>query len=221
MFELLHDWSAWLEGFASSPWAVLILAAASFCESIFFPIPPDPLLIGTALLQPHLALFLGALVTVSSVAGAVVGHWLGRRLGRPLLYRFFAEDTVLRVERLFQRYGAWATLVAAFTPLPYKVFAIAAGVLDMDRRTFVIASLVGRGARFMAIGLLVFLFRDEIEEFVSQNFEMLTVAAAAAAVAAAVAWALLHRARRSESRSRAAVEIWSPILIWRSLSWYL
>ena len=146
MFELLHEWSAWLEGFASSPWAVLILAAASFCESIFFPIPPDPLLIGVALLQPHLAVFLGALVTVASVAGAVVGHWLGRRLGRPLLYRFFAEDTVLRVERLFQRYGAWATLIAAFTPLPYKLFAIAAGVLDLDRRTFVIASLSRAGA---------------------------------------------------------------------------
>ena len=200
MFELLHEWSAWLEGFASSPWAVLILAAASFCESIFFPIPPDPLLIGVALLQPHLAVFLGALVTVASVAGAVVGHWLGRRLGRPLLHRFFAEDTVLRVERLFQRYGAWATLIAAFTPLPYKLFAIAAGVLDLDRKTFVIASLVGRGARFMAIGVLIFLFRDEIEGFVSENFEVLTVAAAAGVVAAVAAWVLVRRARRGEGR---------------------
>ena len=137
---------------------------------------------------------------MASVAGAVVGHWLGRRLGRPLLYRFFAEDTVLRVERLFQRYGAWATLIAAFTPLPYKLFAIAAGVLDLDRKTFVIASLIGRGARFMAIGVLIFLFRDEIEGFVSENFEMLTVAAAAIAVAAAAAWALVHRARRGERR---------------------
>ena len=164
------------------------------------PIPPDPLLIGVALLQPHLAVFLGALVTVASVAGAVVGHWLGRRLGRPLLYRFFAEDTVLRVERLFQRYGVWATLIAAFTPLPYKLFAIAAGVLDLDRKTFVIASLVGRGARFMAIGVLVFLFRDEIEGFVSENFQVLTVAAAAAVVAAAAAWVVVRRARRGEGR---------------------
>ena len=131
------------------------------------------------------------------MAGAVVGHWLGQRLGRPFLYRFFAEDTVLKVERLFQRYGAWATLLAAFTPLPYKLFAIAAGVLNLDRRTFVIASLAGRGARFMAIGILIFIFRDSIEEFVSNNFEILTIAAAAAAIFAAAAWVLVHRARRS------------------------
>ena len=79
--------------------------------------------------------------------------------------------------------------------MPYKLFAIAAGVLDLDRKTFVIASLVGRGARFMAIGVLVFLFRDEIEGFVSENFEMLTVAAAVAALAAVAAWVLVRRAR--------------------------
>ena len=200
MFELLHEWSAWLEGFASSPWAVLILAAASFCESIFFPIPPDPLLIGVALLQPHLAVFLGALVTVASVAGAVVGHWLGRRLGRPLLYRFFAEDTVLRVERLFQRYGAWATLIAAFTPLPYKLFAIAAGVLDLDRKTFVIASLSGQGRQVHGDRGADLPVPGRNRRVRVGELRGADVAAAAAVVAAVAAWVLVRRARRGEGR---------------------
>ena len=81
MIELFGDLSDWVVGFADSDWAVLVLAASSFAEAIFFPVPPDPLLIGIALIKPESALWLAALATVSSVAGAVVGHWLGRRFG--------------------------------------------------------------------------------------------------------------------------------------------
>ena len=83
MIELFGDLSDWVVGFADSDWAVLVLAASSFAEAIFFPVPPDPLLIGIALIKPESALWLAALATVSSVAGAVVGHWLGRRFDVP------------------------------------------------------------------------------------------------------------------------------------------
>ena len=82
MTEWLHDLADWTVAFADSDWAVWMLALVSFSEAIFFPVPPDPLLIGIALVQQPLALWLALLVTVSSVAGALVGHWLGRRLGR-------------------------------------------------------------------------------------------------------------------------------------------
>ena len=175
----------------------MALALTSFVESIFFPIPPDPLLIGIGIRQPEMAIWFAALVTVSSVAGAVVGHWLGRRFGRPILYRLVSAEKVETVERMFKKHGAWAVLLAAFTPIPYKVFAISAGMLDLDRRTFVLASLVGRGGRFFAIGALLFVFGESIEEFIVGNFELLTVAAAAALVVGLGIVAVVSRRRRA------------------------
>ena len=201
MFDLLHELTDWLLAFADSDWAVAVLVAASFTESIFFPVPPDPLLIGIAVARPNDALWLAALVTIASVAGALVGHWIGLKLGRPLLYRWFPEDKVLGVESFFKRYGAWAILIAAFTPLPYKVFAITAGVLDLDRRTFILASLVGRGARFLALGGLVFVFGESIEAFIDNNFEALTVATIVAIAAVLLAAGLYYRRRRGKSAS--------------------
>jgi undecaprenyl-diphosphatase len=196
MIELLHDLSDWVVGFASSDWAVLVLAVTSFAESIFFPVPPDPLLLGISLIRPHLALWLALLVTVSSVAGAFVGHWLGGLVGRPLLDRLFSDRVIAAAEGWLNKYGVWATLLAAFTPIPYKVFAITAGVLALDRRRFVIASLIGRGVRFVAIGVLVMFFGEDIEEFISNNFEMVTVTVGVALMAGVAAWVILHRLRR-------------------------
>ena len=202
MIDLLRELSDWTAGFAESDWATLILAVAAFTESIFFPVPPDPLLIAIAIPQPHAALWLAALVTASSVAGAVVGHWLGLRFGRPLLYRFASRSKVEAVEALFQKYGAWAVLVAAFTPIPYKVFAISAGILDLNRRTFIIASIVGRGARFFIIGGLIYAYGEEIQEFIDTNLELVTVATTAGVLVAAVAVAIIVQRRRVR-RSRA------------------
>lgn len=199
MWELLHDLSDWLLGFADTDWAIVVLLVSSFAESIFFPIPPDPLLLAVALVQQPIAALLGVLVAVASVAGAVVGHSLGIRLGRPVLSKMFSEARVAYVDRLFERYGVWAILIAAFTPVPYKVFAIAAGVWHMDRRKFIIASAIGRGARFGTIGVLVFLFGEEIEAFLTENFEWLTIGITVVAVAVGAGWYILHRRRRLEA----------------------
>ncbi len=196
MSNLIHELSDWVVGFAESDWAIVALAVSSFVEAIFFPIPPDPLLVGVAILQPGNAIWLGALVAVSSVAGAIVGHWVGGRLGRPLLYRWFPDTRIQQTEKLFARYGTWATLLAAFTPIPYKVFAITAGALHLDRRQFIIASLIGRGARYVFIGVLVFLFGEEIESFIADYFGILTLAGGGVLVIAVVVWGLLHRRQK-------------------------
>ena len=88
-----------------------------------------------------------------------------------------------------------AILIAAFTPVPYKVFAIAAGVWRMDRRKFIVASAIGRGARFVTIGVLVFLFGEQIEAFLSSNFALLTYGIAVLAGALGGAWYVIHRLR--------------------------
>jgi len=202
MFDSLRELKDWVLGFADSDWSAVALALNSFTESVFFPIPPDVLLVGIAIRQPEMAIWFALLATVSSVAGAVVGYWLGRRVGRSLLNRLVSGDKVEKAERLVSRYGVWAILVAAFTPVPYKVFAILAGMLDLNLRTFVVASLIGRGARFLILGFLLFFYGESIEEFIDENFGLLTVATAAAVIVGLgifLAVAQRRRARKAVS----------------------
>lgn len=196
MLNGIRELSHWFIGFADSDFAVWVLAISSFAESIFFPIPPDPLLIALSINQPQNALIFAVIVTVASVGGAVVGHWLGARFGRPLLLRFVSEGKVEAVERMFLKYGTWAILFAAFTPIPYKVFAISAGILDMNLRSFIIASIIGRGARFLLIGGLVFVYGEEIQGFIESQFEIITILASVGLLAAALLFAVVTRHRR-------------------------
>lgn len=207
MLDLLRELSHWLEGFADSDWALAILAATAFTESIVFPIPPDPLLIGMSFLNPNAALLFAAVTTIASVAGAVVGRWLGKRLGRPILDRFISADKVDKVEAMFIRYGAWAILIAAITPIPYKVFAITAGVMHMPQTPFIIASLIGRGARMFLIGILIFLFGEAMHDLLENRLELIMTVGGIAIVAALVIFLLsvriikARRARRQEQLS--------------------
>ncbi len=175
MRDLYHELTDWTLQAADSEWAIVLLALVSFSDSIFFPIPPDPLLIAIGVANPGIAIWVALLATVTSVLGAYTGHWLGRRVGRPLLHRLVAESKIERAEELFNRYGVWTIILAAVTPIPYKVFAILAGVMALPVRPFLIASLIGRGTRLMALGVLVFLFGEAIQEFIEGNFELLTI----------------------------------------------
>jgi membrane protein YqaA with SNARE-associated domain len=206
MIELSRSFSHWVEGFADSPWAVVILFLNSFTESIFNPIPVDPLLVGMSVVNPNLALFYAALATAASVIGAVAGHWLGLRFGRPLVLRFISEKKVNRVEEMFQRYGSWAILIAAFTPIPYKVFAVTAGVLEMNRRPFIVASIIGRGARFFLLGGLIFFFGRSIQQFIEERFELLTVLFSILLVVSLIAVFFIMRWRRANGMVKLAPE---------------
>ena len=195
MFDLLHELSDWTLSLAESEWALVLLVLVAFSESIFFPIPPDPLLIAIGIADPPAAIWAAALATLASVAGGVVGHYLGRRVGRPLLYKFVSEDKVSRAEALFERYGAWAILAAAITPIPYKVFTILAGVMNLRMRPFLLASLVGRSIRIMTVGVLIYLFGESVREFIDHNFELLTVGAMGMMIVMVLAYLVFRRMR--------------------------
>ena len=173
--DFFGELTTWFAGFAGSEWAIVVLAVATFLESILSPIPPDPLLIPMSVLRPEMAIWYGLVATIASLSGALVGHWLGSRFGRPILSRFTSESKVDLAESLFDRYGAWALLAAAVTPIPYKLFAILAGVLKFDRKRFLIVSLIGRGARFIGLGILLFLFGEQIQHFIEQNIQKLSL----------------------------------------------
>ena len=130
---------AWVESFAATPYGVWALFVISFAESSFFPIPPDVLLIALCLARPEQSLWFAFVCSVASVLGGMAGYGIGYYGGRPLVKRLFKPEKVRAVERLYERYNAWATGIAGLTPLPYKLFTISGGAFfdqlqDLRRR---------------------------------------------------------------------------------------
>ena len=140
------------------PRAVWILGGLSFAESSFFPIPPDVMLAPMSLAQPRRALWFATVTTVTSVLGGLFGYWIGALafdVISPWLEQSRYWEAFVTAQDWFDHWGFWAVLFAGFSPIPYKVFTIAAGVAGMPLLPFVLASLVGRGGRFYLVALLM------------------------------------------------------------------
>jgi membrane protein YqaA with SNARE-associated domain len=145
-------------GWAAHPKARWYLGGLSFAESSFFPVPPDVMLAPMALARPVDAWRLAALTTITSVAGGVFGYFIGYfalDLVEPWMVSAGHWDGYLQARDWFQTWGFWAVLAAGFSPIPYKLFTIAAGALAMFMPVFVLASLVGRGGRFFLVAGLI------------------------------------------------------------------
>ncbi len=134
------------------------LAALSFSESSFFPIPPDVMLAPMVLANPHKAWNLALLTTITSVLGGVLGYLIGMfsfELVEPILRDAGYYPKYLQAKQWFDEWGFWAVFLAGFSPIPYKVFTITAGVISMALLPFVAASAIGRGARFFLVAALL------------------------------------------------------------------
>jgi membrane protein YqaA with SNARE-associated domain len=143
---------------AKHPHAERYLWALSFAESSFFPIPPDVLLAPLALARPERAWRLAFAATLASVVGGIAGYaigWLALDVVEPLLKTAGYWDGYREAIAWFGRWGFLAVLAAGFSPIPYKVFTIAAGALHMLLPLFVIASFIGRGGRFFLVAGLM------------------------------------------------------------------
>lgn len=158
-----------------SNYGSLGLAILSFIESSFFPIPPDVLLIPMALANPDQALWYATIVSVASVIGGIFGYFIGVFAGRPLLARLVSAERMLKIQGLFQRYGGWAVAIAGFTPIPYKIFTIAAGVFRINKVTFILASALSRGARFFLEALLIIAIGEKAIALLENYFGLITV----------------------------------------------
>jgi membrane protein YqaA with SNARE-associated domain len=140
------------------PKAAWFLGVLSFAESSFFPIPPDVMLAPMSLAKPHRAWWYATITTVTSVLGGVFGYVIGVfffDLIAPWLQTSRYWDSFQLAKAWFMDWGFWAVLIAGFSPIPYKVFTIAAGVVGMPLLPFVLASLVGRGGRFYLVAGLM------------------------------------------------------------------
>ncbi|MEW6697743.1 MAG: YqaA family protein [Bacillota bacterium] len=153
-------------------WGLFLL---SFIESSFFPIPPDILLIAMSLAAPHLALWYAFVTTVASVLGGMFGYVIGAKAGRPLLQRWVSPQQIDKIDCLYQRYGGWAVAIAGFTPIPYKLFTISAGVCGINKTVFIIASILSRGARFFLEGTIIFILGAKAKYLLENYFEVITL----------------------------------------------
>lgn len=140
------------------PHAPRYLAGLSFAESSFFPIPPDVMLAPMSLATPAKAWYFAGLTTAASVLGGLLGYLIGIfafDLIQPWLHDLGYWDAYLSAKSWFDRWGFWAIFLAGFSPIPYKVFTITAGVIAMALLPFLLASAVGRGARFFLVAALM------------------------------------------------------------------
>ena len=143
------------------------LALNSFVESFFLVPPPDFLLIAMDLAKPEKALFYATICSFASVLGGLIGYLIGLIGGRPVFNWFFRNnhEQFNKVEALYNKYGAIAVFFAGFTPIPYKVFTIASGVLNMNWWQFTIASFFGRAGRFFIVSIVLMLCGEWIKQY--------------------------------------------------------
>ncbi len=149
---MLESLEVWAKSIVESYgyWGIFII---SFTESIIQPVPPDPFIAGGAALG--LSPLISAIVaTVASVLGGLTAHTLGLKLGEPAVKKLISEKYFLKGEVLFGRYGIWAVLFAAITPIPFKAICWLAGIFEMPRIPFFAASFIGRLPRFLAVAFL-------------------------------------------------------------------
>jgi len=197
MLRALYDWTMNLAGHRH---ATSAMAAVSFAESSFFPIPPDVMLIPMVLARRAKAWFYAAVCTVASVLGGIAGYAIGAFL------LFAVGDVILDVfdpnwrfdhpghpefdpatydatqpqsawgkfQNLYTDYGFWIVFAAGFTPLPYKVFTIASGAAGLSLPVFIAASLISRGGRFFLVCGLLYLFGEPIRTFIERRLGLVT-----------------------------------------------
>jgi len=176
----------WFDGFGS-----LSLGAMSFSEAIIQPVPPDllflPMLV-SAQGNSSLVIWLWAVVTVTSVLGSLVGYYIGKKWGRSLFSRFKADKHLAKIEALTTRYGTIGIFIAAFSPIPYKVFGWAAGMGEMKLKPFIIAGLIGRGLRFGLEAILIGMYGNKAWLALKWLLDREILIGALLIAAAVVAW---------------------------------
>jgi len=156
--------------------AARYLAALSFAESSFFPVPPDVLLAPMVLARPSRGWWLALLTTIASVIGGLLGYaigWFALDLIEPVLIDIGYIEPYRQATEWFGNYGFWAVLIAGFSPVPYKIFTIAAGALQMVLPGFVLASFVGRGGRFFLVAGLLKLGGERMEQTLRRHIDTL------------------------------------------------
>ena len=164
LFSKLYD--ACLR-WAKHKYATVYLSILTFSESIFFPIPPDVMLAPMVLANREKAWRLAGITSITSVAGGAAGYLLGSYLFDPVVMPFIEmmgyQHKLDTIVGYFNEYGIWIVFLAGFTPIPYKLFTVSAGMLSMAFIPFLIASAISRSLRFYLVAGILYWGGDKME----------------------------------------------------------
>lgn len=176
MLRALYDWTIKWSAHPKSAW---FLGGFSAIEGIFFPIPIDPFLVAMGASRPKRAIHFAMVAALTSVIGGSIGYFLGVYFWDSFSLYFYnhvvGEETFDLVFEKFNDNAFLAIFLAGFTPIPYKVFCISAGVAKVDFITFVIASICGRSLRFLSIGVALFFWGPSMKDYIDNNFNKVTI----------------------------------------------
>jgi len=172
----LYDW---VLHWADTPYGTPALFCLAFAESSFFPVPPDVLLIALALGSSQKALRFALWCSIASVVGGLLGYYIGygplAYVGQKIASFYGREELLSSLREEFGQRGVLWVFLAGFTPIPYKIFTIAAGMAKMHLGLFVLASAVSRSARFFLVAWLIWQFGPRIKPVIDRYFNLLCV----------------------------------------------
>ena len=187
-FNIVRKTYDWVLSWAEKPSARAALFILAFAESSFFPVPPDilliPLVLGARKKWFNLALTVTAASALGGVFGYFIGHflwWSGPQVPSGVAAFFFknipgfSEAVFWKMQAQYFEYGFWIVFTAGFTPIPYKIFTISSGAFDLNFITFLIASVISRGARFFILSFLIYRFGEPIKKFIDKYFNWLAL----------------------------------------------
>ncbi len=176
MLRGLYNWTLSL---AQSRYALWALVVVAFVESSFFPIPPDVLMIPMIIARPSRAFLIAGVATVASVAGGMLGYYIGYGLfeavGQPILDFYGKGEKFDEFATSYNEYGAWAVLFAGVTPFPFKVITIASGVTQLSLPVFIISSIIARALRFFIVAALLWKFGAPIRDFIERRLGLVFI----------------------------------------------
>ena len=179
--NLLKRLYAWVLHWADTRYGLPALILIAVAESSFFPIPPDVLLIALCMGAPKRGPWFAMWCSIGSVVGGIIGYYIGyaaEPLGRWIIFDLLHYgEAWATVADLYGQNAFLSILTAAFTPIPYKVFTIAAGVFheQVSLGTLVLASAIGRSGRFFLVAGTIYFFGPPVKRLLDRYLELFTV----------------------------------------------
>ncbi|MBI4125702.1 MAG: DedA family protein [Deltaproteobacteria bacterium] len=181
MFHPLRKLYDWVLSWAHHPGGTWALFGIAVAESSFFPVPPDVLQIALGMERPQRSFWYALVSSIGSVLGGILGYAIGlflyESIGKTIIEFYHLEAAFEKVGLYYQAQAFIWIFIAAFTPIPYKVFTIAAGVYHafVPLPVLILASAIGRPARFFLVGTLIYFFGPKIKDFIDRYFNLLTL----------------------------------------------
>ena len=188
MLRRLYDWCI---AAAERPYASWLLGIVAFVESSFFPVPPDAMLIPMSLARPDKAWFYATLCTLASVAGGVLGYFIGAVLydsvGLWVMKLYGLTNQVETFRQAYAQWGSWIILIKGVTPIPYKLVTIASGFAGYNIVMFVLLSFVARGMRFFLVAFLLNRYGAQARAIIEERLEFWVTVGAIALIGGIIA----------------------------------